>query len=338
MGSMGMVQTPDRENRPYFTPDPGPSKDGPGPAAIHPGRFTTGLILVLCLVLGMPVLWIHMTTPPEDAALVTVLTIPYYDLYHIFLLTAVTLIVSSLVLIPLGPATGAGLFCLSLFCAFPLILGLRHNLELSRLIRTVEFFSSWPFFLHPAWLLSQVLFPAGILIFLFLYFRALFVKKRHSSAYFFSVVLVCSAAFLSLSALARAGHPTLLSLAHTADKLPLHAITQPPDSTILETPKEIPAAQPVPAEAGAAATQIITDKASPRSIQAAQPDPDMAAAREVRALEAIENRLKILSSRMDYFSARLDAMEAELADQDNKKTGNSHKPEQIGDTSDGKRL
>ncbi|MCG8634107.1 MAG: hypothetical protein MI863_09785, partial [Desulfobacterales bacterium] len=183
--------------------DPAPKKRQY--VALHPGRLTTALVLTVTLVLGLPVLWVHFTAPPEAASGISLLGIPYFDLVYVFLLSAVTLIVSTMVLVPLGTGSGLMLFIFSLFCAFPLVIGLRHHLEITQVLLSLEWFRTWPYFLHPAWLMSQVLFPAGILIFLFLYIRSLFYRKRHAMAFLTAVAMISGAAVLSGSEMARAG-------------------------------------------------------------------------------------------------------------------------------------
>jgi len=180
--------------------------------SLHPGKLATALILMATFFLGLPVLWIYFSAGPEDLKSLTVLTIPYLDLMHLFLLCAVVLIVSSLILIPVKPIFLAAFFLLSLFCSFPLIIGLRYSLGLSETVVAMDFFKSWPFFLYPTWALSQFLLPVGLLLFVFLYFRALFTKRNNLYAYLFSIALISGAVFLSISEMNRAGQPNLLSL------------------------------------------------------------------------------------------------------------------------------
>ena len=180
--------------------------------SVHPGKLTTVLILMATFFLGLPVLWIYFSAAPEDLKSLTFLTIPHLDLTHLFLLCAVVLIVSSLILIPVKPIFFSCFFLLSLFCSFPLIIGLRYRLGLSETVVAMDFFKNWPFFLHPTWALSQFLLPVGLLLFVFLYFRALFTKRNNLYAYLFSIALISGAVFLSISDMNRAGQPNLLSL------------------------------------------------------------------------------------------------------------------------------
>ncbi|VEN74091.1 putative magnetosome protein conserved in Magnetomorum sp. HK-1 [Candidatus Desulfarcum epimagneticum] len=329
---------------------------------IDAGRLTTNLILTVAIFVGLPVLWFYFSTSPENLKRLTFLTLPFFNLVYIFLLSAVTLIVSSFFLVPLKPFLTGPLFLLSLFCSFPLIIGLQHRLDFSQVVAGIEFFKDWPFFLRPAWILSHFLFPAGIIMFVFLYARALFSKKN-AYVYLFSIILVSGAAFLSMSSIVRAGQPNLIALFQPetapapgniqtprdldlADNLaghpdglstsrtaaPMAMVSDARDSAPMDLSGALQQESPPPGMMGNLENKLksliglIDQKISQMENQAGKEKT-----RQTKAIAAMETQIKIVSSRMEYISARLDAMETKWMESRDLNLKNSQVPEIAGE-------
>lgn len=170
-------------------------------------------VMICCLLVGLaaPLLLVFLIKSPQPEQHIFILGISYYKLVFIFFLSAAIMVHASLFFLRANPLTIFLIFILSLFCCFPLIVGLRNNLTLQQAIIDVPFFSSWPFFLKPAYIMIEFLIPAGIIIYLFLQIKSVFFKKSRTYAFFCAAVYLSMAACMGFSALIQAEEPNIVS-------------------------------------------------------------------------------------------------------------------------------
>jgi len=172
------------------------------------------LFVVICfLVVGLaaPLLLVFLIKSPQPDQHILIFGISYYKLVFIFFLSAAIMVHASLFFLRANPLTIFVVFILSLFCCFPLIVGLRNNLTLHQAIIGSPFFSSWPFFLKPAYILIEFLLPVGIVIYLLLQIKSIFSKKSHTYVFFSAAVYLSIAAFLGFSGLIQAEEPNIVT-------------------------------------------------------------------------------------------------------------------------------
>ncbi|NVL90034.1 MAG: hypothetical protein HWN69_03415 [Desulfobacterales bacterium] len=172
------------------------------------------LFIVICfllVVLAAPLLLVFLIKSPEPDQHILILGVSYYKLVFIYFLSAAIMVYTSLFFLRANPLTIFLVFILSLFCCFPLIVGLRNNLTLHQAIINPPLFASWPFFLKPAYILIEFLLPVGIVIYLLLQIKSIFSKKFHTYAFFSVAVYLFIAAFLGFSGLIQAEQPNIVS-------------------------------------------------------------------------------------------------------------------------------
>lgn len=172
------------------------------------------LFVVICFLLvglAAPLLLVFLIKSPQPEEHIFIFGISYYKLVFIFFLSAAVMIHASLFFLRANALTIFFIFILSLFCCFPLIVGLRNSLTLKQAIIDVPFFSSWPFFLKPAYILIEFLIPAGIIVYLFLQIKSIFSRKPHSYAFLCTAAYLAIAASLGFSALIQAEEPNIVS-------------------------------------------------------------------------------------------------------------------------------
>lgn len=187
---------------------------GPLPEAHKPAggqRVLSIVISVFTCVVAVPVFLISFIKSPSPLQDVHTFGISYYNLVFIFLISAVGLIFSVLFFVRFRLFVNLAILILSLFCCVPLIMGLKNDLTLHQAILNAPFFSNWPFFLRPLYILIEFLLPMGILIFLFLQLKNIFSRRPHSYIFLGASVYLAAAAFIGFSGLLQAGEPTIIT-------------------------------------------------------------------------------------------------------------------------------
>lgn len=169
------------------------------------------VIGLLLMGLAAPLLLVFLIKSPQPEQHILIFGISYYKLVFIFFLSAAVMIHISLFFLRANPLTIFLVFVLSLFCCFPLIIGLRNNLTLHQAIIDIPFFINWPFFLKPAYIMIEFLIPAGIVIYLLLQIRSIFSEKSHTYAFFCVAVYLSIAASLGFAALIQADQPNIVT-------------------------------------------------------------------------------------------------------------------------------
>ena len=271
-------------------------------------------LFVAALAVPMPlVFWIK--SPPPDQH-VFILGISYYKAVFVFLLSAVLVVHTSLFFLGTRPVTILLSFVLSLFCCFPLIVGLRNNLTLPQAIMDIEFFESWPFFLKPAYILIEFLIPAGIVVYLFLQIKSIFSRKSHSYAFLGAAAYLAVAASLGFSALIQTEEPNIVTVLASKKAAPVEK-----DRASL-----FPEASPPVSSAGKEDVESFGPSAMPIHEVVDQVDEERAvsSAENVVASESsvpkkpammeLEQKVQSLSDKMDRVIAELDQMKTLILD------------------------
>ncbi|NVL90036.1 MAG: hypothetical protein HWN69_03425 [Desulfobacterales bacterium] len=168
------------------------------------------LFVMICFFLvglAAPLLLVFLIKSPQPDQHILILGVSYYRLVFIFFLSAAIMVHASLFFLRANPLTIFVVFVLSLFCCFPLIVGLRNNFTLHQAIIGVP----WPFFLKPAYILIEFLLPVGIVIYLLLQIKSIFSKKSHTYVFFSAAVYLSITSSLGFSALIQAEEPNIVS-------------------------------------------------------------------------------------------------------------------------------
>ncbi len=160
---------------------------------------------VLLFGLALPLLLIYFVKSPQPQQHLIIFGVSYYKLIFIFLLSSAAMVYVSVFFFGSNPIAIFSIFILSLFCSFPIIVGLKNNLTLEQAISEIPFFSGWPFFLKPGYILIEFLIPAGILIYLFLQIKRIFSKKPHGYVFLCAALYLSIAVFLGFASLNQAG-------------------------------------------------------------------------------------------------------------------------------------
>jgi hypothetical protein len=172
------------------------------------------LFVVICFLLvglAAPLLLVFLIKSPQPEEHIFIFGISYYKLVFVFFVSAAVMVHTSLFFLRANLWTIFAIFVISLFCCFPLIVGLRNNLTLYQAIVEIPLFARWPFFLKPAYIMIEFLIPAGIIVYLFLQIRSIFSKKRHGYAFLCAAAYLSIAAFLGFSALIQAEEPNIVT-------------------------------------------------------------------------------------------------------------------------------
>ena len=193
-------------------------KPAEGETSLQEKTFERGgqnlLFVVICFVLvglAAPLLLVFLIKSPQPEEHIFIFGISYYKLVFIFFLSAAVMVHASLFFLRARGLTIFVVFVLSLFCCFPLIVGLRNSLTLKQAIIDVPFFSNWPFFLKPAYILIEFLIPAGIIVYLFLQIKSIFSRKRHTYSFLCAAAYLAIAASLGFSVLIQVDEPNIVS-------------------------------------------------------------------------------------------------------------------------------
>ena len=170
------------------------------------------LLTVLWLLLAgsaTPLLLIHLMSSPPPGEHLVIFGISYYQMLFVFFLGAALLFYVSLFFLKAKPLTLLFFFILTLLSCFPFVVGLRNNLTLHQVILDISFFSKWPFFFRPAYILIEFLIPLGIVIYLSLQIISLFLRKPSGYAFLGVALYLSVAGFLGISGLSQAQQPNI---------------------------------------------------------------------------------------------------------------------------------
>jgi hypothetical protein len=173
--------------------------------------FLSLVIGVFVLILAVPLLVIFLIKSPQTWQDVSLAGISFQKLLFLFLLSAAITAYSGVFFLKAKPLAILIVFVLSLFCCFPLIVGLKNNLTLHHAITDGPFFLSWPFFLRPAYILLELLIPVAIAVYLYLQIKAIISRRPHRYAFFMTAVYLMIAAFFGFLALHQASQPNIYS-------------------------------------------------------------------------------------------------------------------------------
>ena len=187
-------------------PSPKPVSEAGG----HHRLFFIGVCLLL-LGFAAPLLSIYLIKSPQPDQHIFIFGLSYYQLVFIFFLSSALMVHASLFFLRASPTTILLIFIFLLFCCFPFIAGLKNNLTLQQAILDIPFFSDWPFFFKPGYLMIEFLIPVGIIIYLFLQIKSLFSKKPHGYAFLGAAIYISVAAFLGFSTLIQAQQPNIVT-------------------------------------------------------------------------------------------------------------------------------
>jgi hypothetical protein len=127
----------------------------------------------------------------------------------VFFLSSALMGYISLFFLKARPLTLLFFFILSLLSCFPFVVGLRNNLTLQQVILDIPFFSKWPFFVKPAYMLIEFLIPLGIVVYLSLQIMRMFSRRPHGYAFLGAAIYLSVAAFLGISGLSQAQQPNI---------------------------------------------------------------------------------------------------------------------------------
>ena len=182
-----------------------------GDVAMGGQKLLSFIVGVLVCVVAAPTFLIYFIKSPSPLQDVYTFGVSYYHLVFIFLISAVCVIISLLFFFKFTPPVILSIFITALFCSLPLIMGLKNELTLQQAILNPPFFSSWPFFLRPLYILVEFLFPLGILIALYLQLKNIFSKKPHGYIFLGVTMYLAAATFIGFSGLLQAGQPNIMT-------------------------------------------------------------------------------------------------------------------------------
>ena len=175
-------------------------------------------ITLLLAGFALPLLLVFLIKSPQPDEYLLIFGSSYYNLLFIFFLSSAVLIHTSLFLLRAKPLVVIVFFVLSVFCCLPFIVGLKKNLTLNEVILGIPFFSDWPFFLNPAYVLIEFLIPLGVVIYLFLQMKNIFSEKTRNYAFLCVAIFLSVAAILGLFGLNEAKLPNIgVALAQVKD-------------------------------------------------------------------------------------------------------------------------
>ena len=181
------------------------------PDVIKRGGYRLFLNGICALLVGLaiPLVLVFLIRSPQPGEHVLILGISYYKLVFILFLSSAILVHTSLFFIRAKPVIILLFFCLFLFCCFPFIVGLKNNLTLSQAIVDMPFFTDWPIFLNPGYVLIEFLIPLGVIVYLYLQIKKIITRRPHHYVFLCVAIYLSVAAFLGLSGLAQARQPTI---------------------------------------------------------------------------------------------------------------------------------
>lgn len=251
----------------------------PPDSSVMGQRVLAVVVIILAVVIALPTVLILLFKPPPPLQDVHVFGLSYYKLVSLFNLSAVMLLVSTIIFLKARLPVITATFIISLFCSLPLIIGLRQDLTMQQAILGIAVFAGWPFFIRPLYLLSTLVLPTGALLFFALQIRTLFSRQPHSYAYGGAALFLAVATLIGTHELSRAGQPTIAAIFHgrqapesvVAANEPQQSRPEaegpfPPAPTTAATPGQPPLTdRPVTDAPSADATQTAGEHAGPQA-------------------------------------------------------------------------
>ncbi|MCJ7593801.1 MAG: hypothetical protein MUO52_03385 [Desulfobacterales bacterium] len=201
-----------RKSLKYFLEGKPETEESPSPKiGTEKGGRKLLLMGIWLLLAGFaaPLLLIHLIKSPPLEEHLLISGISYYQMLFVFFLSSALMVYTSLFFVKAKPLTILFFFLLSLLSCFPFVVGLRNDLTLHQVILDIPFFSKWPFFFRPAYILIEFLIPLGIVIYLCLQMMSLFSKRPHHYAFLGFAIYLSVAAFLGISGLSQARQPNI---------------------------------------------------------------------------------------------------------------------------------
>ncbi|MBF0475300.1 MAG: hypothetical protein HQK59_05595 [Deltaproteobacteria bacterium] len=166
-------------------------------------------VRIMLAALAAPVILIFLIKSPHPGQTLQILGVSYHQMVFVFLTGAALLSYVSLLFLGTGPAPVIPFFILSLYCCFPLIVGLKNNLTMLQVLTELRYFSAWPFFIRPGYILIEVLIPAGLAVYLGLQAKSIFSKQPHRYTFFLAAAYLGAASLVGFSALNHTGQPNI---------------------------------------------------------------------------------------------------------------------------------
>ena len=211
----GELQLIEEDDEPISEPRPAPLRSGKNTEPALIGQKALAFIVILLgAVITLPTVFIYLFKSPLPLQDVYTFGVSYYKLLFIFNLCAVMLVVSVVAFASSNYAVISATFIVSLFCSIPLIVGLRQDMTMQQAILDISFFSGWPFFIKPIFILTVLLLPAGVLFFVILQLKTVFSRQPHTYAFGGAALFLTITTFFSTYELSRAGQPTILTVFH----------------------------------------------------------------------------------------------------------------------------
>ena len=145
--------------------------------------------------LAIPVILIFIIQTPSINEHLMFFDIPFEKIVLVYFLSGALLTYIGMFFLKTSMVPVIFVFFISIFCSFPIIYGLRHNMTIQMAITGIQMFSEWPVFVRPAHVMFECLIPFGMFIFIFLQIKFLISDKKNSSyAFLFAAMylaLVC---------------------------------------------------------------------------------------------------------------------------------------------------
>ncbi|MBF0550997.1 MAG: hypothetical protein HQK60_10715 [Deltaproteobacteria bacterium] len=230
-------------------------------------------VRIMLVALAAPVILIFLIKSPHPGQPLQILGVSYYQLVFVFLTGAALLSYVSLLFLGTGLALVIPVFILSLYCCFPLVVGLKNNLTMLQMLTELRYFAAWPFFIRPGYILIEVLIPAGIAVYLLLQTKSIFSKQPHRYTFFLAAAYLGAASLVGFSALNYTGQPNLTAaFSRTRQAMPdkKNEVAPNPATPEINVPREI---KPVPSGPTGPAVKNVLDENLPMKERARIPSP-----------------------------------------------------------------
>ncbi|KPA14592.1 membrane protein [Candidatus Magnetomorum sp. HK-1] len=162
--------------------------------------------------LAIPVILIFLIQAPSISEHVMVFDIPFEKIVLVYFLSGALLTYIGMFFLKIGMLPVIGIFLVSIFCCFPLIYGLRHDMTIQMAMTGIQLFIEWPVFLKPAHVMFECLIPLGVLLFIFLHIKFfLSNRQQRTYAFLFAAVYLGFVCIAGHIVFAKSGENTLLS-------------------------------------------------------------------------------------------------------------------------------
>jgi|GEM_PF-3444425 len=176
------------------------------------GRLLKAPAAALVIGLALPLLLIYWIKTPLPDQHLFFLGVSFTKLALLFWISAAIVAYLAVFALTIKPYYIFGVFLAALFGCFPLVVGLKNDLTLAQTLSDTLFFTGWPFFLKPGYILLQILLPAGMIAYLSLIVKYMFSKQGCIGAYLMAAIYLGLAAFMGIDTLSQVGQPNAMSL------------------------------------------------------------------------------------------------------------------------------